>query len=133
MIDEAGPRDRVTQACRLEYLFTLDEELQVTVHRVCQVEVVLKPVLAHDDLLAWLARMVKAVRHVTHLEVCQVTHAIFRRVHTILGNCEARLEESVASIVPLGPVIAHEEGAVWVQVHTRNVQTEFLLLLEEGL
>jgi hypothetical protein len=51
----------------------------------------------------------------------------------IVWNYYGALEYGISCIMPFAPVIAHEEGAIWVQMYTVYVKALFFLLFKELL
>ena len=111
MINETGGRDGVSQACRLKYLSTLDEELQVAVDVIGQLKVIQQLVLFNLDELAGLVGMLKLLGTVAQLEIVDVVEyrAVLRGIETVLGHRNRALDDCFLRILPLVLIVAHEE------------------------
>ena len=123
VVNEARTRDGVAHAGSLDHLLALEEELEVAVDLgigplTRQVEVVRQTLLAHSDCR--LARL-ELRGQLGHLEVVCLVGPVQRRgavfvAQTVLGQRNRTLDRGFSGISPLARIVAHEEGAVGMEV-----------------
>ena len=122
MIDPTSGCDCIAHACSFEHFVTLDKELEVTMDAIAEVEVIGQCVSPDRNRLA--ARQINFSWQLSDFIVLDMiiypveSSKTFTATLTILGNRNATFDNSFSCIFPDRVVIAHQEGAVRVQMHS---------------
>jgi hypothetical protein len=121
VVYEASAADGVSHTCGFEDSFTLYEELEIAVYLVIQLKVVCQCVFPQVNFLARSIWVVEGWRQVAQLEVIEMVLGELlssRSSDAIFWNRDGALYDSIMSIMPFCTVVAHEEGAIRVQMNS---------------
>ena len=121
VVYEPSAADGVSHACGFEDPFAFYEELEIAVYVVIQFKVVGQCVFPQVNFLAWSVGVVEGWRQVAQLEVVEMVLGELlpsRSSDAIFWYRDGALYDSITSIMPFCTVVAHEEGAIRVQMNS---------------
>lgn len=121
MVYEPSAADGVSHSCGFEDPFAFYEELEIAVYVVIQFKVVCQCVFTYVNFLTRSIGVVKGWRQVAQLEVIEMVLGKLlpsRSSDAIFWNRDGALYDSITSIMPFCTVVAHEEGAIRVQMNS---------------
>ena len=103
---------------------TLYRELQIALVVAVQVKVIQQLVLFELNKLIGVHGVPYLLRHLRNLKVvCLLDEVrILTRMHTVVRHRQRTLDNRILGILPLLGIVAHQKGAVGVQVHAAYLQ-----------
>lgn len=132
VIHVANTGNRVAHSCSLVNRFAFHEKLEVAVDSLVKIEAVrqciLRVFLNVDSLdlvdLGGISQHEVIDMFVDIDELCRILYAV-------LWDRHGALDYGIFCVLPLGFVVAHEEGAVWVEMNTADIKAQLFLGFEE--